>query len=1749
MSFAVAVAVSLAVFGPGSVRGFSAGPGWGGPGTVTVIATVRVLRVRARDVGQVTRAAGAVVAYLESGQPGAAAGLTRYYAGERAVGRARGRGAVLVGLRGAVSGEALARLLRGRHAVTGRPLLAATGTAGRVERPDNAGADRASGGPDSAPVSAESAGGQGTVRGVGSDSGQLTGAGAGVRPASGAASRAGEWLTLAEAAVVAGVGASYLRRLVSRTAKILAAGAGEPGVENVDRGDAADGRTGADGLAADRGVEAGAPSAGQRAGRGEADLLVGQRGADGWWRIRRGEVERWCAARTPPATVLGYDMVCAVPKSVSLLWAFGDEALRADIAAALDAAVDATIGYLERHAAFGTVQGENRRALGLAVASYLHDVSRSDEAHLHVHNVLVNAVVVQGDPDDPGPGGWEWRAIDGEVLLAQVKTAGHVGAAVLRHELSARRGITWEPARNNVAEIAGFPADLLGAFSTRHGEVTEEFAQLVAAGLEPSGATVAAAQLRSRAPKKVLADAQVAAIQRDRLTSAGWTVAQVRELAPTLTGRPVPRAQVAEDDVAALFAQLAGASGLTAQATTFLRRDVIRQVAGWAGDRLGAEDIERLSDRFLADRRVVVLHDTTRTRRRHEPEPLYTTENLLTAEDTLFALYRQGQVAAGAPPRRLVDTELLDTQLETATRPAPVGAAGPALSAEQADLVRHLLTSGDLVRVAVGPAGTGKTEAMRTLTAIVTAAAHPMLATAHGGRQAEELAERIGIPARVVASWLTLLDHTDDPATVWPAGSVLIVDEATQVATRDAERLLRYATRTGTVVILLGDPAQLGSVGAGGWFAHMAAHTPNVPALTTVHRQAGAEMAPVRAALAALRADTAPASRAALDRLAEAGRVHLADSADALLERAVADWYTERLHHLGATRPRADAPRRADPDDANRAAKAGDAPNRSGAEDAGGADRAALDTTAPTARPGGADGATPTGGAADRAGSSGAHGAKLGARDRAASDATSRPAMVDGPAGREGDAAGRGGHGTGESVLTPRPAGVHMMAERNRDVDTLNTAARVLLAADGTLTGPVLHVASREFQAGDEVVTLTQAGHTLVPAGRPASAYIRTGTVGVVTAVHPADNPYEQTLEVHFPSKGTVRVPWNYLTHRFDDGREGGLGHAYALTAAKAQGSTMDTARAVVPDDTSRPGLYVMLSRARTDLHAYVLHRADLDQRDDDETWLPAGPDPDSPLDRLADRLARTRPDRLATDHDPAATEAHQLRLTHTLADLTAQRLAASNRADQPTPPGRRPAPGDTDATNDPNDAHSGGGAGTPRRAPATTRADAPHAPMPTTQYAPEAQPVHHATPTRRRAADDPNPTATPTPAPDAPHAPRSTPAAPNLAPADRATSAPTAPVAPTFAPDAPRRAPGSTDLPRQVLLRRAELAAETILRAAAVTHPPPQLLARIGPRPPSGPDSAAWDDAVTALAIYHARHQPDTAPHDPGPPPGATPDDRHRDPWLRHHDQATRLADAWAAALPDQARTRFHNPHEAIPRHRAIAGLHALLDHGHHPDQLHTALAGEPLTDIRTGAAVLARRVADLCTTADLDATLYELPAPATPQQEWNTVTRLLAAAEISHLATRPTATLLTERRTLDDQLNHPTDTASPHTPTRTHTAAAARRTRLDASLDRQTTQALLHATAEPADYLTALLGPRPTTDPATTAWDEAAHRIEHYRHHTLGLPYGTPATADTSDPARRALGTRPNDPATAHAYDQARALGSADGPPSLPL
>ena len=60
--------------------------------------------------------------------------------------------------------------------------------------------------------------------------------------------------------------------------------------------------------------------------------------------------ERHLGRRYDDASVRGFDVTCSAPKSVSVLWALGDDHVRGEVLAAHDAAVAAMVGWIEAHA-------------------------------------------------------------------------------------------------------------------------------------------------------------------------------------------------------------------------------------------------------------------------------------------------------------------------------------------------------------------------------------------------------------------------------------------------------------------------------------------------------------------------------------------------------------------------------------------------------------------------------------------------------------------------------------------------------------------------------------------------------------------------------------------------------------------------------------------------------------------------------------------------------------------------------------------------------------------------------------------------------------------------------------------------------------------------------------------------------------------------------------------------------------------------------------------------------------------------------------------------------------------------------------------------------------------------------------------------------------------------------------------------------------------------------------------------------
>ena len=163
--------------------------------------------------------------------------------------------------------------------------------------------------------------------------------------------------------------------------------------------------------------------------------------------------------------VSGLDLTLSAPKSVSVLWALGSSSTTTAVAAAHDAAIEATVAFLERtavkartgHNGVGQVDGE-----GLIAAAFRHRTSRAGDPQLHTHVVVANATRCEDG---------SWRTLDARWIYGYARTAGFLYQAELRRQLTARLGVSWTDVDKGVAEIAGIDRRVLREFSRRRIEI------------------------------------------------------------------------------------------------------------------------------------------------------------------------------------------------------------------------------------------------------------------------------------------------------------------------------------------------------------------------------------------------------------------------------------------------------------------------------------------------------------------------------------------------------------------------------------------------------------------------------------------------------------------------------------------------------------------------------------------------------------------------------------------------------------------------------------------------------------------------------------------------------------------------------------------------------------------------------------------------------------------------------------------------------------------------------------------------------------------------------------------------------------------------------------------------------------------------------------------------------------------------------------------------------------------------------
>lgn len=467
------------------------------------------------------------------------------------------------------------------------------------------------------------------------------------------------------------------------------------------------------------------------------ELLSGHDPATGT-RLGSALVDRISKSGKVIPAVAGYDATFSAPKSLSIWWGqTGDPR----VLGAHDLAVQAVLDHLEQRGATTRIRVDGKRRFvdtqGLTMAAFRQSTSREDDPQIHTHVVISTKV---RSPDG------RWYALDARYLKRKQRALGGLYQSVLRAELTHRFGVPWTEIVDGQAEIAHFPAELLERFSKRTEQVDDLYEIKLQSfreveGRDPTRRERAElkrdASLESRADKTGTPLDELTLRWRAEAAIDGWSP----ELLVAHLGDVACRAQ--HDHPPVRLDQIL--DQVSAMKSTWLPIDVVSAICDTARPVLGvsgqvwAATIERATAEVVATH--TDLDPTTTGARRTsdgrsvwvEPiKPNLTHELVLAQEERIlsFAIEAQDPPAA---PSDTVRSEGLD----------PL----------QAHAARAVAGHDRLVLV-VGPAGTGKTTALRAAVDDLRRARRPVFGLAPTAKAARVLEGETGMPADTVAKLL-----------------------------------------------------------------------------------------------------------------------------------------------------------------------------------------------------------------------------------------------------------------------------------------------------------------------------------------------------------------------------------------------------------------------------------------------------------------------------------------------------------------------------------------------------------------------------------------------------------------------------------------------------------------------------------------------------------------------------------------------------------------------------------------------------------------------------------------------------------------------------------------------------------------------------------------------------------------------------------------------------------------------------------
>ncbi|MDV3251997.1 relaxase domain-containing protein [Devosia sp. BK] len=472
----------------------------------------------------------------------------------------------------------------------------------------------------------------------------------------------------------------------------------------------------------------------------------------------------------------GYDCHFAPPKSVSVVFAFSNEAIRRQLVELHHQAVRRALQFLFDwsliDARRGSAGKDRQNAAAFVAAIFTEFTSRDDDPQLHSHAFVPNVAVRR----DGSVGALDnFRAQCFQLLV------GAIYQTQLAHGL-VRMGFSLDR-RGRAFEVRNVPRQLIQQFSKRRSAI-ERAAKEMGVDLSRNRAAADLIALNTRSPKSI-------ELRPDQL-EARW-IKQFQDAGFMNSDLPTPSGPAEQPD-SSLAERVNEAIAATFENNAVVSKSrLFASVAETLIGHCDAGEIENVLLHSVPDQVVALLGNET------TGNTQFSTREIVEMELELLRRARGGRAL-----RRFVPIDIVETAI----------AAGPTLSDEQRDAVRHALND-DQIAITEGSAGSGKSFKLSVVAEASRSARLDVWALGPSWSSAQVLAldtktrddrkrALAGFLIDVESGRIQLNDRT-----------VIILDEAGLAGTRDLFRLVTAVQDAGCKLILSGDTMQLSPVAAG----------------------------------------------------------------------------------------------------------------------------------------------------------------------------------------------------------------------------------------------------------------------------------------------------------------------------------------------------------------------------------------------------------------------------------------------------------------------------------------------------------------------------------------------------------------------------------------------------------------------------------------------------------------------------------------------------------------------------------------------------------------------------------------------------------------------------------------------------------------------------------------------------------------------------------------------------------------------